>query len=208
MVAEFDDFLSISALQHLLFCDRQCALIHVDGIWIDNGHTTAGNLLHTRVDAGGREDRPGVRVVRSMSLRSEALRLTGIADTVEFHATPGGEIVLPVEYKRGQRKAARHDDVQVAAQAMALEEMLGVGVPQGAIYYATSRRRRDVPIDAALRDLTQRTAARLHQMVAAREVPAPCLDERCADCSLHVACLPRVDRRTGALALALREVVT
>ena len=56
-----DSLIPLSALQHYLFCPRQCALIHVEQIWADNAATAEGNLLHERVDAGGGLTRPGVR---------------------------------------------------------------------------------------------------------------------------------------------------
>jgi CRISPR-associated exonuclease Cas4 len=134
-MSEDDGLLPLSGLQHLLFCERQCALIHVEQIWADNALTTQGELLHEHVDLPALEQRPGVRIERAVPLRSDRLRLIGKADVVEFHAVPsqpGRWQPFPVEYKRGRRRKWLHDEVQVCAQAMCLEEMVGVPVPRGA----------------------------------------------------------------------------
>ena len=118
-----DALIALSALQHQLFCPRQCALIHVEGLWAEDGATAEGRILHERVDAGRPERRPGVRIVRGLALRSLALGVSGIADVVEFSGRPPRP--FPVEYKRGKPKAHRADEVQLCAQAICLEEMFG-----------------------------------------------------------------------------------
>lgn len=205
---EDDDLLAMSALEHLLYCQRQCALIHVDGVWVENVHTTAGRILHERADSAEDTHHPDVRVVRSLVLRSLRLRLRGIADVVEFHPGPGGRLLpYPVEYKRGARKARLHNDVQLCAQAMALEEMTGEAVLEGAIYHGLTKRRLVVKIDATLRAETVAAAARLHAMVQAREVPPAVFDERCEHCSLRSACQPEREVVIGALATRLGEAL-
>jgi CRISPR-associated exonuclease Cas4 len=194
-MTEEDDYLALSGLQHLLFCERQCALIHVEQIWAENALTTQGQLLHERVDVPALEQRPGVRIERGVPLRSERLRLIGKADVVEFHPVPNHPDrwqPFPVEYKRGRRRKWLHDEVQVCAQAMCLEEMLGLSVPRGALYYAASKRRRDVEIDERLRVETTAAAARYHELVARRETPPPRLLPKCRSCSLHDFCLPEI----------------
>ena len=198
---EDDDFLPLAGLQHLLFCERQCALIHVEQIWAENALTTQGGLLHERVDLPALEQRPAVRTERAVPLRSERLRLIGKADVVEFHAVPGQPgrwQPFPVEYKRGRRRKWLHDEVQVCAQAMCLEEMVGVAVPRGALYYAASKRRREVVMDEALRNETTAAAARYHELVARRETPLPRLLPKCRNCSLHQICLPELANFTAA----------
>lgn len=88
-----DDLLPLSGLQHLLFCERQCALIHVEGLWAENRLTVEGRHLHERADAGGHETRGALRVARGLALRSLRLGLAGRADVVEFHTggTAGSE---------------------------------------------------------------------------------------------------------------------
>ena len=186
-VAEEDGLIPISALQHYLFCPRQCALIHVEQVWAEDGATAEGRVLHERVDAGGFETRPGLRVERSIALRSAALGVTGKADVVEF---PRGAAPVPVEYKRGKPKPHRADEVQLCAQALCLEEMFGISVPTGALFYGTMRRRTAVLFDPALRALTARVAADARAMIAAQRTPAPVLMRGCSRCSLLDECQP------------------
>ncbi len=203
-----EDLLPISALEHLLYCPRQCALIHIDGVWVENAHTTAGKLLHERVDRAEEERRPGVVLVRSALLRCERLGLKGIADAVEFVPVAGGRWQpYPVEYKRGARRRHAHDDVQLCAQALCLEEMTGVPVPEGAIFHAKSQRRRVVRLDPELRALTEDTTRRLRAMVRAGVVPPPVRDARCDECSLRVACQPTIEPGARTLADALAEAL-
>jgi len=197
---DVDDFLPMSALQHFSFCRRQCALIHVEGVWEDNVRTVEGRLLHERADLPGAESRPGVRTVRALWLRSERLRLVGRADVVEFAA---GGVVRPVEYKRGRRGDWGHDEVQLCAQAMALEEMLGYRIESGALYYGRSRRRREVRFDAALRERTVTLTEELHAMVRAQRTPPAELGAKCDECSLRSACMPGLSLDAGEYVRAL-----
>ena len=183
-----DELVPLSALQHYLFCPRQCALIHVEQIWAEDTATAEGRLLHDRVDAGGGETRPGVRVERSVALRSAALGVSGRADAVEFHGRPSRP--FPVEYKRGKPKPHRADEVQLCAQAVCLEEMSGCAVTEGALFYGTTRRRMPVAFDRALRDLTASVAAAARAMITSGLTPAPTLMPGCRRCSLHDACQP------------------
>ena len=128
------DPIPISALQHHLYCPRQCALIHLEQLWAENTQTAQGRVLHERVDAGRMQRRAGVRSVSALPLSHAALGLTGVADVVEFRAHDGGEQAFPVEYKRGRPKAHRADEVQLCAQALCLEAMLGQPVPHGALF--------------------------------------------------------------------------
>ena len=184
-----DDLLPISALQHLLYCERQCALIHIERVWEENLLTTDGRFLHEKVDAGEDCVRAGKRIARSLPLRSLQLGLSGVADVVEFGPDAGD--IYPVEYKRGRSKRANRDRIQHCAQAMALEEMLGVAVTEGALFYGKTRRREAVAFDIALRGETGRAAARLHQLVDARHTPPAHYDaSRCDACSLINLCMP------------------
>lgn len=187
-----DDLLPISALQHLLFCERQCALIHVEGLWAENRLTVEGRHLHERADSGAAESRPGLRVERSVAVRSLRIGLTGKADVVEFHrAVDGGaERVVPVEYKRGRPKLDESDRVQLCAQALCLEEMLGVAVEAGAVFYGQTRRRLDVPFDAELRARTEDAARRFRFLVTSGTTPRAARMPKCSGCSLIDLCLP------------------
>ena len=188
-----NDLLPLSALQHLLFCERQCALIHIEQAWSENRFTAEGRLLHERADSGEWETRGQVRVERSVSLRSLQLGLSGQADVVEFHADGKGNWqAFPVEYKRGSPKAAAWDTVQLCAQALCLEEMLGRPVPAGAIFYGKNRRRQTVKFDQQLRQQTTSAAARLHELLASQITPPASYEKKCESCSLLEQCLPKV----------------
>jgi CRISPR-associated exonuclease Cas4 len=192
--ANSDDYPPLSALNHLLFCERRCALLRIEGVWVENVHTTGGTLDHRRAHAVAERARASVRVISGLRLVSHHLRLTGVADLVEFRkrATIAGEVAYPVEYKRGKRKRWDNDEVQLCAQAICLEEMLGVPVPKGAIYHTSSRGRREVEFSPILRAKTEAAAIRLHELLASRKVPAPELKPRCRGCSIRGVCLPEV----------------
>lgn len=185
-----EDLLPLSGLQHLLFCERQCALIHVEGYWLENRLTAEGRRLHERADSAEAERRGSVGIARSLPLRSFELGLIGFADVVEFHETGDGAVPFPVEYKRGARRRWLHDEVQLCAQGMALEEMLGTAVPAGAVFYGRSRRRRDVSLDPPLRQRTREAAAQFHEIVAARRTPLAKRQPKCRSCSLLEVCQP------------------
>lgn len=187
-----DALIPLSALQHFLFCPRQCALIHVEQTWAENLATAEGQLLHKRADAGGRESRPGIRIARGLALRSFALGVTGKADVVEFHKQPNGERdrPFPVEYKRGKPKAHRADEVQLCAQGLCLEEMFNTPVSDGALFYGASRRRFSVPFDSELRALTARIAVETRNMLSRGLTPAPVKKPACQQCSLEPSCQP------------------
>lgn len=188
-----DDFLPIRALNDLLFCERRCAMHRIEQVWVDNPYTLEGIHGHRRADVSEDENVEGTRTVRGVYLRCGRLRLTGKADVIEFHGDAGGgEVPYPVEYKRGKRRRWDNDDVQLCAQALCLEEMLGVAVPAGAIYHLKSRRRREIDFTPALRAKTEEAARRLHELVASGRTPAPVLKPRCKGCSLRELCLPEL----------------
>jgi len=182
-----DDPVPLSALQHWVYCPRQCALIHLEQVFDDNIHTARGNAVHRLVDTPGYEIRSGVRVERALPLWSDRLGLIGKADLVEFYPD---DSVFPVEFKHGHRRQKTHDDIQLAAQAMCLEDMLGRPVPRGAIYHASSHRRRDVAITPELRELVVQTADAIRAMLSAGTLPPPVFDARCRECSLKDICQP------------------
>lgn len=184
-----DDLLPISALQHLLFCERQAALIHIEQAWAENLYTVEGELLHARAHSESAESRPGRRKEFGMPVRSLALGLTGRVDAVEYR--DDGSIMI-VEYKRGRPKKNASDTVQLCAQAICLEEMTDKMIAEGALYYGKNKRRLKVAFDSDLRKLTEGTAARLHVLIAsATTPPARYAREKCERCSLKGICLPR-----------------
>lgn len=206
MFAE-DDLLSLSALQHLLFCRRQCALIHIERVWTENVFTIRGDILHERAHEQGYASRDGVRIARAVPLRSLELGLSGVADVVEFHEGKDGEVVFPVEYKLGQPKADACDTVQLCAQALCLEEMLSQPIAAGAIFYGRTRRRLSVAFDTELREATQAACADLHSFIRAGLTPEARFDKRCRSCSLEATCLPRVCQGKRSVRAYLRNAV-
>ncbi|MCR6630687.1 MAG: CRISPR-associated protein Cas4 [Magnetospirillum sp.] len=186
-----DDLIPLSALQHWLVCPRQCALIHLEQQWQDNRLTAEGNVLHQAVDQAGSESRHGVRRVTGLPLRSVRLGLSGRADVVEFRPDPdGGEVPYPIEHKRGREKPDDRDKVQLCAQAMCLEEALGVPVPEGSLFYAATRRRQLVGFDDGLRRRVKEAATAIRAMLESGRTPPPVVIAACKGCSLADLCLP------------------
>lgn len=186
------DLVPISALQHFAYCPRQCALIHVEQVWTENVYTLRGRRAHERVHDPGGALRDGTRTERALPVFSDRLGLVGVADVVEF--LPDGT-PFPVEHKVGSRKARLADEVQLAAQAVCLEEMTGRAVPAGALYYARTRRRRDVAVSPDLRAAVERITAEVRAMLRAAALPPPVADARCPTCSLVETCMPGVVAR-------------
>ena len=198
----------ISALQHFLFCKRQCALIHIEHLWDENYLTVSGKILHRKVDQLKTEKRSGIRQVTGLRLFSGKLHLTGIADMVEFHQRtvdrdPGGTVTavrlkgsggywapFPVEYKRGRPKDHHADEIQLCAQALCLEEMLDVRIPEGALFYGEPHRRTTVLFNEELRDLTAQTAADVLSLIRSGKTPLADYSKSCNACSLLDLCCP------------------
>lgn len=196
-----DDPLPISALQHMVYCPRQAALIHLERAWAENRFTAEGHILHANADEPGSRRRGEVRRVTALPIRSRRLGVAGVADLVEFHRGDGSgpERPLPVEFKRGRPKLHRADEIQLCAQAMALEETFGVAVTEGALFYGETRRRLTVPIDEALRAETIATAEALAAMMkSGRTPPADRRADRCRACSLLEICRPETSGRSVA----------
>lgn len=192
MLYSEDELLPLSGLQHLLFCERQCALIHIEQVWDENRLTAEGRLLHEKVHEREDETRNDVKIARGLRLRSLALGLYGMADVVEFHKQPDGSWqAFPVEYKRGKPKPNICDEVQLCAQAMCLEEMLNARVSSGAIFYGLPRRRMDVEITLSLREQTESAAKRLHELVKSGVTPPAEYEKKCRSCSLFDLCMPK-----------------
>ena len=215
-----EDLLPISALQHLAFCRRQCALIHLDRIWSENRLTAEGRVLHDRVHDRGVERRAGTVLVRGLHLRSLTLGVTGIADMVEFlpAASDAGDYVKlpgrrgrwlphPVEYKRGRPKKGQADRIQLCAQALCLEEMLSTSLSVGALFYGRTKRRTEVVFDSSLRFATTTAARDLHVLVKSGELPAAEPGKKCDRCSLMSDCLPEVSARDDAASRYLNALI-
>lgn len=182
------DPVMVSALEHYSYCPRQCALIHLEHVWDENVYTMRGRDVHERVDEASSHDTAGVRVERALPIWSKRLNLTGRADVVEFH----DGVPYPVEYKSGRHRKGHHEELQLCAQAVCLEEMLNVKIDRGALYWHGSRERKEVVLTDALKVKVGEIAAAVHEMLSVRSMPPPVNDKRCEDCSLREACLPHV----------------
>ncbi len=208
-----EDLLPLSGLQHLLFCERQCALIHIEQAWAENRLTAEGRIMHERVHDADMVSRGDVRIEYAMPLRSLKLGLIAKADVVEFHRKRDDEKTgtetwqpFPVEYKHGKPKKDDSDKVQLCAQAMCLEEMLDVTINEGAIFYGKTRRRQDVVFDEKLRNLTKDTARRFHNLVESGQTPKPVFSKRCESCSMYDICLPRAVEKAMSIKDYLADV--
>lgn len=203
-----DDLIAISALQHLLYCTRQFALIHLEQQWSENRFTAEGRVLHERANQSGTSTRKGVRHARSMPLRSRRYGIAGVADIVELHQEGTGFRPYPVEYKRGRPKPHRADEVQLCAQALCLEEMFGCAVDEGALFYGETKRREIVFFDSGLRELTARSISEATSILASKRTPVAIYEpSRCDHCSLQGLCRPkRLTRPVSAAAWLLAIV--
>lgn len=195
-----DDLLPISALQHLIFCPRQCALIHIEGAWLENRLTAEGRILHDKTHERESESRGDIHIARGLRIHSLRLGLVGMADVVEFHRVRADGVVLhgvdglwkpfPVEYKRGKPKSDDSDKIQLCAQAICLEEMLNTSIPSGSLFYGTTRRRQDVAFTPQIRIATEDAALRLHALFDLGITPAAKREVKCENCSLLNLCMP------------------
>jgi CRISPR-associated exonuclease Cas4 len=182
------EYVSISALEHYSYCPRQCALIHAERVYDENIFTLRGNKMHERADERTKRTENGARVERGLSLWSDALGLVGTADVVEFHADGS---VTPVEYKPGARPVTIHDDIQLCAQALCLEEMLRVAIYEGSLFSGERRRRRAVEFTDDLRQFTREMIVEVRLTIGRGSALPPAVnDARCPNCSLRDACMP------------------
>jgi len=199
-----EELFPISALQHFVFCPRRCALVHIEQIWTENKFTVEGDILHERVDELGRESRSALIVSHGVGIRSLRFGITGKVDVVEFRLNHGADggctlagktgswIPYPIEYKRGTARRGFGDDVQICAQALCLEEMLECSVPAGSIYYASTRKRREIDFDDGLRAATATAITGVRALMAAGVTPPPEYGKKCDTCSLFDLCQPKL----------------
>lgn len=184
-----DELVPISALQHYLFCPRQCALIHIEQCFEENIYTLRGRAVHEKAHSEEADTIEGIRVERSLHLKSNRLGLVGISDIVEFDIEGNP---FPVEYKSGSKKVSEADFIQLTAQSVCLEEMLSKKVDRGAIFYAASKKRVSVKIDSNLVKLLEDTTIKVRNLLQQQFLPLPINDSRCNDCSLIDVCQPKL----------------
>lgn len=202
MIPEAADPIMLSALEHYAYCPRQCALIHVEQVWSENLYTMRGRDVHEHVHDDSSHEVGGVRLERSLPVWCRRLNLTGKADLVEFH----DELPYPVEYKSGRHRKGNPETIQLCAQALCLEEMFGVSVSKGAIFWHGSQERREIIFTDAMRVEVERVAGAVADMLTKRIVPPPVNDKRCEDCSLKESCMPAVVADKGRSRKATREL--
>lgn len=198
------ELISLSAINQFEFCPRRCYLIHAESEFVDNVHTLLGTFEHEHVDQTQHDVRAGVRVEFALPVWSRRLGISGRCDAVEFH--PDGS-VYPVEHKHCKRHHYENDDLQLAAQAICLEEMLGKSIEKGAIFHHQSNRRREVIIDDPLRQSVESITAQIRLLLKGKRRPLPTEHEkRCRECSLHEICQPEMMRGSHKL-LLLKQIL-
>ncbi|HCT86213.1 MAG TPA: CRISPR-associated protein Cas4 [Candidatus Margulisbacteria bacterium] len=206
-----DQYISLSALQHYMFCHRRMALIHVEQIWAENILTAQGRAMHERADSHINEKRKDIRIERSIDLYSKFLGLKGKADIVEFNYNKQDRKwnPYPIEYKRGTAKDLEPYKVQLCAQALCLEEMMNTNIPEGAMFYGKTRRREVVSFDEALRNTTIRIAHEVHKLIDNGVVPMAQYEKKCDSCSLVDVCMPKrnIKRVSYYMNKVLKEIV-
>jgi len=195
-----DNFIPISALQHFLFCPRQCGLIHIEQIWEENRLTVEGEYLHKKVHKAGLENRRDIRRAYGVPISSRRFGLTGKADLIEFHLDESGaRRPYPVEFKHGRCKANDCDRIQLCAQVVCLEEMLNIEIPEGALFYGQTRKREIVVIDSMLRNTFEKKVMELRFLLTNRRTPPALYETKCMSCSLIEHCLPRLPQKRNAV---------
>lgn len=189
-----EDFIQISALQHYVYCPRQCALIHLEDVWDENLFTVKGSILHEKVDSDTYESRGTLKTVRGLRIHSYRLGIVGRADVVEFKSASnaaGGKEVTPVEFKSGEPKDDISDKVQLCAQVLCLEEMMNTAIQRGAFFYGKIRRRVQIEIDEHLRTQTGEIIAKIRDLVTSKRTPTAEYTSKCRNCSLESVCMPK-----------------
>jgi CRISPR-associated exonuclease Cas4 len=191
-----DGLLSVplSALEHVCYCPRQAALIHLEATWADNTDTVRGDLAHHAVDLPSLRHRRGVTAIRALPVFSRHHGVHGVCDLVEITGTRA----TPVEYKVGPYRPGGPADVQLAGQAACLAEA-GFDVPEGYIYSAADRRRHLIPISDELLDQVRRAADAMRALLAAIALPVARHDRRCRRCSLREDCLPELTEQHSTM---------
>lgn len=204
-----DDMLMLSGIQHYAFCPRQWALIHIEQKWNENKLTTEGQIMHQHVDDPFYRQKIGDNIcLRSVNLASQKLGLYGISDIVELHPAENSLNAIthpsysgywtpyPIEYKHGKPKQGNIDQVQLAAQAMCLEEVYGIIIPEGAIFYGETKRREIVLFTEKLRNDVISYATEMHQLYNGGTIPTATFHSYCKSCSMKEFCMPESSGRT------------
>lgn len=215
-----EDLLMLSGIQHIAFCERQWAFIHLEQQWAENRLTIEGEFLHEKVDDPlyMNLSRRAV-VLRSVSIVSRRLGLYGFSDAIELLPSenqinsivcekyPGLWMPVPIEYKHGKPKTDSIDEVQLCAQAMCLEEMYSISIEKGYLYYGEIRHRTEVIFTKELRELTIHLSNRMHELYKNKITPPPYYQTKCKACSLHDICMPETFSKTRSVNAYLKETL-
>jgi CRISPR-associated exonuclease Cas4 len=211
-----EDYLSLSGIQHFVFCRRQWALIHIEQQWEENLRTVEGHLMHRSAhDSLKTETRGDIIITRGLPVFSRELGVYGVCDVVEFHRSDDGVnlfgregryLPCPVEYKKGRLKEKDMDRLQLAAQALCLEEMLCCTIKSGYLYYGETRRRVEVSIACEIRDKVKSVFEEMHHYYNRRYTPKVKPTKQCKACSLKNICLPVLCKNKRADAFICRMV--
>ena len=200
-----EEWLMLSGIQHFAFCKRQWALIHIEGQWQENYLTTEGEIIHEKVhNEDIKEKRGNMIICRGMRIFSHKLGVSGTADAIEFHKNENGACLagydglwqpIPIEYKRGKPKIDHSDILQVAAQAICLEEMFCIDIDKAYLFYDEIHRREEVDITAELRQELEETFQEMHEYFKRGHTPKVKITKACKSCSLKDICLPKLTKK-------------
>ncbi|HOP55022.1 MAG TPA: CRISPR-associated protein Cas4 [Bacillota bacterium] len=203
-----EDLIPISLLSQYYYCKRRAGLMLLERQWQDNIHTAEGTVLHERVHSGKSESRGSFHILRTLTVRSFEVGLVGVIDCLEIvqsengYALPwleGRWAMHPVEYKHGVRRNELEYEVQMAAQAMCLEEMYNCKIDKGYVYYGDDRRRIEVTIDDYYRDLVVEGAKSLNKILENQVTPIARRSAKCRECSLNDVCFPKILNKKTSL---------
>ena len=202
MIYSEEELLSLSGIQHFYFCKRQWALIHIEQQWAENRATMEGKVIHEKADDPFfSESRKNIFISRAVPLVSYQLGFYGVADIIEFIKSINGVEIKGreekwepniVEYKRGKTKEDERDIVQLVAEAMCIEEMLGCRITSADFFYNETKRRTRIEITDVLREQVINLAMEMHKIYGQGITPKAEGGKHCKSCSLVNVCMPRL----------------
>ena len=189
----------LSRLAHAGYCLRRAVLLTNEQLWQENTDTAKGREAHKRVHTGRIERRGDSLQLFEYDVFSKELNIAGKCDCIEAERDesgcriPAAEFpvrLYPVEHKNGKLRDEEEYELQLCAQAMCLEEMYGTVIPEGAIFYISSHRRKAVKFTAELRRTVRETVRQLEEIRRNYRTPPAVSGPKCMRCSLRELCLP------------------
>lgn len=205
------EFLPISLLSQYFYCKRRAGFLMLEQAWSDNSFTVEGTVQHKIVHSPGIEHRGKKIKIFEMSVHSKQLGLLGKCDCIEGEEDDNGVFLpdcgkkyrlFPVEYKHGVVRNEIEYNIQLCAQAMCIEEMFGITLDKGAIFYINSHRRDEVCLDNELRDLVK---AGIEQLKMLGKIPSAEYSSKCKKCSLIDLCMPQLSGTSAKYMEKLRK---